>query len=71
MLDAAEDGRFKALWAIGYDIFLTNANADSTRRALERMELVIVQDMFLNETAKTLAMFSSRLLPRLRRTAHS
>ena len=52
MLDAAEDGKFKALWAIGYDIFLTNANADSTRRALERMELVIVQDMFLNETAK-------------------
>ena len=52
MLDAAQDGRFKALWAIGYDIFLTNANADSTRRALERMELVIVQDMFLNETAK-------------------
>ena len=52
MLDAAQDGRFKALWAIGYDIYLTNANADSTRRSLERMELVIVQDMFLNETAK-------------------
>jgi formate dehydrogenase major subunit len=52
MLDAAETGQFKALWAIGYDIFLTNANADSTRRALERIELVIVQDMFLNETAK-------------------
>jgi formate dehydrogenase major subunit len=31
---------------------LTNANADSSRRALERMEMVIVQDMFLNETAK-------------------
>jgi formate dehydrogenase major subunit len=52
MLDASEDGKFKALWAIGYDIFLTNANADSTRRALRRMELVIVQDMFLNETAR-------------------
>jgi len=52
MLDAAQDGKFKALWAIGYDIFLTNANADSTRRALEEMELIIIQDMFLNETAK-------------------
>jgi len=52
MLDAAEAGKFKALWAIGYDIFLTNANADSTKRALERMELIIVQDMFLNETAR-------------------
>jgi formate dehydrogenase major subunit len=60
MLDAAEDGRFKALWAIGYDIVLTNANADSTRRALERMELVIVQDMFLNETARQ---FGSVFLP--------
>jgi len=60
MLDAAEAGKFKALWAIGYDIFLTNANADSTRRALERMELVIVQDMFLNETARE---FGSVFLP--------
>jgi formate dehydrogenase major subunit len=52
MLDAAESGRFKALWAIGYDIFLTNADAHATRRALQRLELVIVQDMFMNETAK-------------------
>jgi formate dehydrogenase major subunit len=31
---------------------LTNANAAATRRALGAMELVIVQDMFLNEIAK-------------------
>jgi formate dehydrogenase major subunit len=55
MMDAAEQGKFKALWAIGYDVLLTNANASSTRRALESMELVIVQDMFLNETAKDYA----------------
>jgi formate dehydrogenase major subunit len=55
MLDEAEKGKVKALWAIGYDIFLTNANTDSTRRALKRMELVIVQDMFLNETAREFA----------------
>src|SRR6185437_13378776 len=52
MLDSAERGRFKALWAIGYDIFLTNANAHATRRALQRLDMVIVQDMFMNETAK-------------------
>jgi formate dehydrogenase major subunit len=52
MMDAAEQGRFKALWAIGYDILLTNANAAATQRALAAMELVIVQDMFLNETAR-------------------
>jgi formate dehydrogenase major subunit len=52
MMDAAEQGQLKGLWAIGYDILLTNANAAATRRALEKMELVIVQDMFLNETAE-------------------
>ena len=29
MMDAAAQGRFKALWAIGYDVLLTNANAAS------------------------------------------
>ncbi len=52
MMDAAEAGQFKALWAIGYDVLLTNANAASTRRALAAMDLIIVQDMFMNETAK-------------------
>ena len=55
MMDAAAQGQFKALWAIGYDVLLTNANTASTRRALSAMELVIVQDMFLNETARDYA----------------
>jgi formate dehydrogenase major subunit len=60
MLDAAEAGKFKALWTIGYDVFLTNPHASSSRRALERLDLVIVQDMFLNETARE---FGSVFLP--------
>ncbi|HSO74720.1 MAG TPA: formate dehydrogenase subunit alpha [Blastocatellia bacterium] len=52
MMDAASAGEFKALWAIGYDILLTNPNASATRRALATLELVIVQDMFMNETAR-------------------
>ena len=52
MMDAAEGGSLKGLWAIGYDIFLTNANANATGRALAALELIIVQDMFLNETAR-------------------
>ena len=55
MMDAAAQDKFKALWAIGYDVLLTNANTASTRRALGNMELVIVQDMFLNETARDFA----------------
>lgn len=52
MMDAAEAGKFKALWAIGYDVFLTNANVFATRQAMKSLDLVIVQDMFLNETAR-------------------
>jgi formate dehydrogenase major subunit len=52
MLDSAASGQFKALWAIGYDIALTNSNTNATRRALQCLDLLVVQDMFLNETAK-------------------
>jgi formate dehydrogenase major subunit len=52
MMDAAEEGKLKALLAIGYDVLLTNANAHATRRAMQNLELVVVQDMFLNESAK-------------------
>ena len=52
MLDAARAGTFKALWAIGYDVFLSMANAAQTAQAFSQLELVIVQDLFLNETAR-------------------
>ncbi|MBI5759160.1 MAG: formate dehydrogenase subunit alpha [Planctomycetales bacterium] len=52
MMDAAQSGTFKALWAIGYDVLLTNANTHTTREAMRNLECVVVQDMFLNETAK-------------------
>jgi formate dehydrogenase major subunit len=52
MLDAALAGQFKALWAFGYDIYLTLANMQQTGQALQQLQLLIVQDLFLNETAK-------------------
>ena len=52
MMDAAVEGKLKALWAIGYDIGLTNADASFTAKALRSLDLVIVQDLFLNETAR-------------------
>ncbi len=52
MMDAAIDGRLKALWAIGYDILLSNPNTTETRRALGALDLVVVQDLFLTETAR-------------------
>jgi formate dehydrogenase major subunit len=55
MMDAAKSGRLKALWAIGYDVFLSNANAHETEASLKNLELCIVQDLFFNETAKNFA----------------
>lgn len=52
LLDAALDGRLKGLWVIGWDILLTMPNAQQTIRALGNLELVIIQDMFLNTTAQ-------------------
>lgn len=52
MMDAAFNGTLKGLWAIGYDVFLSNANSHKTAASLRNLELVVIQDMFLNETAK-------------------
>lgn len=60
MLQAAGEGRLRAMWAVGYDVYLTQASADATRGSLEAMDFVVVQDLFLNETA---AHFAHVFLP--------
>jgi formate dehydrogenase major subunit len=55
MLDAAGVGSLKALYVIGYDVLLSNPNATHTRRALAGLDLVIVQDPFMTETAHEFA----------------
>ena len=52
MLDAAVVGEFKALFVQGEDIAQSDPNTQHVQRALESMELGIVQDLFLNETAR-------------------
>ena len=52
MMDAASAGKFKALWAFGYDVYLSLANANQSGQALGNLELVIIQDLFMNETAR-------------------
>ena len=51
MLDSAIDGSFKALYCQGEDIAQSDPNTQHVTHALESMECVIVQDLFLNETA--------------------
>jgi formate dehydrogenase major subunit len=51
MLDNAIDGSFKALYCVGEDIVQSDPNTQHVTHALKSMECVIVQDLFLNETA--------------------
>ena len=52
MLDAACAGQFKGLFIQGEDIAQSDPNTQHVEAALAAMECVIVQDLFLNETAK-------------------
>ena len=51
MLDYAIEGSFKALYCVGEDIAQSDPDTQHVTHALESMECVIVQDLFLNETA--------------------
>ncbi|MDI1309828.1 MAG: formate dehydrogenase subunit alpha [Methylotenera sp.] len=51
MLDNAIEGSFKAIYCVGEDIVQSDPNTQHVTHALENMECVIVQDLFLNETA--------------------
>ena len=52
MFDEALSGGFKGLYCQGEDIAQSDPNTRHVEAALESMECLIVQDIFLNETAK-------------------
>ena len=52
MLDAAVSGSFKGLYCQGEDIAQSDPNTRHVEAALGNLECLIVQDIFLNETAK-------------------
>lgn len=52
MFDAALDGSFRGLYCEGEDIVQSDPNTQHVAAALESMECIVVQDLFLNETAK-------------------
>ena len=51
MFDAAVEGTFKGLYVQGEDIAQSDPNTNHVTHALEALECVVVQDLFLNETA--------------------
>ena len=52
MFEAALDGSFKGLYCQGEDIVQSDPNTQHVEAALSAMECIVVQDIFLNETAK-------------------
>jgi formate dehydrogenase major subunit len=52
MFEAALDGEFMALYIEGEDIAQSDPNTQHVTAALTAMECIIVQDLFLNESAK-------------------
>jgi predicted molibdopterin-dependent oxidoreductase YjgC len=59
MLDAALDGRVRAMWICGYDIAQSDPDADRVARALSNLEFLVVQDLFPNESSR----FADVILP--------
>ena len=51
MLNAAIEGTFKGIYVQGEDIVQSDPNTNHVTAAFEKMECVVVQDLFLNETA--------------------
>jgi len=52
ILHAAAAGRIRALYCMGENPVLSDPNSNHTREALQHLEFLVVQDIFLTETAE-------------------
>jgi formate dehydrogenase alpha subunit len=52
MFDAAVRGDLKAMYIMGEDPVLSDADANHVRKGLKNLEFLVVQNLFLTETAK-------------------
>jgi formate dehydrogenase alpha subunit len=52
MMPAAHDGTFKALYVIGENPVVSDADVNHAEKCLDNLELLVVQDIFLTETAQ-------------------
>jgi formate dehydrogenase major subunit len=52
MFDAALDGSFRGMYIQGEDFVQSDPNTQHIESAMRQMECVVVQDLFLNETAR-------------------
>ena len=52
MFDASINGQLKALWLMGEDVVQTDPNTQKVIKAMEQLDLLVVQELFMTETAK-------------------
>jgi len=52
MLEGARDGHIKALWIVGEDIAQTDPDTSEVLKALGRLDLLVVQELFMTKTAQ-------------------
>jgi len=52
LLQKTGQGALRALYLVGVDPLMSSADSDQRRKALEKLPLLIVQDLFMTETAK-------------------
>lgn len=52
MMDAAHGGSLKAIYVMGEDPVLSDPDANHVRKAMENLDFLVVQEIFMSETAK-------------------
>ncbi len=52
MFEAAHEGKVKAMYILGENPVLTDPNSNHIRAALEKLDFLVVQELFLSETAE-------------------
>ena len=52
MMEAAQDGRLKALYIIGENPMVSDPDLTHAKKGLEKLDFLVVQDIFLTETAR-------------------
>lgn len=51
MFDASINGQLKALWLMGEDVVQTDPNTQKVIKAMQNLDLLVVQELFMTETA--------------------
>jgi formate dehydrogenase major subunit len=59
MIEAAEQGKLKAMYIVGEDMAFVDCNANHVQKVLSELDFLVVQDIFLSKTAQ----FADVVLP--------